>query len=136
MCLWCFRSCEHCSHGAIFGAGLQPKAQHSEVAWLCTVVPVVAAYQNSILGEPAHTRLGRGADDRKSAQQYLARAHRAITLKAAAQAWACGVPAIQIAEKAIEGTSRKPKPFPKVKAKGKPKAKLKAGAAIPRGAPA
>ena len=101
--------------------------------------PVVAAYQNSILGEPAHTRLGRGADDRKSAQQYLARAHRAITLQAAAQAWACGVPwaeAIQIAEKAIEGASRKPKPFPKVKAQGKPKAKPKAGAAIPRGAPA
>ena len=68
-----------------------------------------------------HWRLGRGADDRRNAKQYLARAQRAITLESAATAWAQGVPwtdALQIAERAIAKASPKPKPFPKRRARG------------------
>ena len=82
-------------------------------------------------------RLGRGADDRKNAKQYMERAQRAIVLQAASQAWALGVPwaeAFKVADSAVARASAAPKPFPNVKAKAKAGAKVKAGAK-PKAAP-
>ena len=71
-------------------------------------------------------RLVRGADDPKNAKKYVAKARRAVTLTAAAQAWSAGVPwaeALEIAEAAISKACPKPKAFPKRQAKAKAKAR-------------
>ena len=73
-------------------------------------------------------RLGRGTDDAKNSRKYVENARKAITLEAAATAWSRGVPwALDIAEKAIEKGSAKPKRIAKAKAV-RPKAKAKAPA--------
>ncbi|CAK9069137.1 unnamed protein product, partial [Durusdinium trenchii] len=60
--------------------------------------------------------LTRGKDTRKDAQAYVARARESITLKAAATAWAHGVPwgeALDIATRTLAKASPKPKALPK-----------------------
>lgn len=78
-----------------------------------------------------HPRIGRGADDKKNVDKYIARAKQTIVFEAAAQAYASGVPwaeALQCAERAVDKANpkAKAKPKPSPKAKGKPKAKPKA----------
>ena len=61
-------------------------------------------------------RLSRGKDTRRDSVAYVAKAKTSITLKAAATAWANGVPwaeALDIAGKAMANVAAKVKPAPR-----------------------
>lgn len=69
-------------------------------------------------------RLGPGKDDRKNADKYIAKAKRALSLEAAAEAWSAGVPwneALDLATRAVNKVDEIIGPM----AKKKPKAKAK-----------
>ena len=69
-------------------------------------------------------RLGPGKEDRKNADKYIAKAKRALSLEAAAEAWSAGVPwneALDLATRAVNKVDEIIGPM----AKKKPKAKAK-----------
>ena len=79
----------------------------------------------------AYGRVGRGPDDKKNADMYIARTSRLIMLEAAAEAWASGVPwdnALALSERAVNKANALLYPLGRPKAKAKSKAKAKAKA--------
>lgn len=74
-------------------------------------------------------RIGRGPDDRKQGDKYIATASRVVMLEAAAEAYKCGVPwdeALRVAGRAVQKVQDLVAPLAKPKAKSKAKAKPKA----------
>ena len=77
----------------------------------------------------ANCKVGRGPDDKKNADMYIARTRRLIMLEAAAEAWASGVPwndALALSEHAIDKANALLYPLGRPKAKPRSKAKPKA----------